>query len=89
MIKINFETYSEFCSNCDDILNDFTMASLFPTFNLKHYRDYVYLDHSFSDNKKTDEMVKDKIWEYLMSYKYDYFNKNDLFSVLGMLKKGK
>lgn len=87
--KLKFETFTEFCSRCDEILQTFQIAMMYPTFSLNEYKNYIYYEHHFSLNSERDLLAKDKIFEYLMSYKYEYMNKNDLYSVLGFLKKGK
>lgn len=86
--KLRFQTFTEFCDRCDDILNNFRLAMMYPTFSMNEYKNYIYYDHKFSKNSERDLLAKDKIFEYLMSYKYEYMNKNDLYSVLGFLKKG-
>lgn len=87
--KLRFDTFTEFCSRCDEILNNFKLAMMYPTFSMSEYKNYIYYEHKFSLNSERDLLAKDKIFEYLMSYQYEYVNKNDLYSVLGFLKKGK
>ena len=87
--KLRFETFTEFCGRCDEILANFQLAMMYPTFSMGEYKNYIYYGHRFSKNSERDLLAKDKIFEYLMSYKYEYVAKNDLYSVLGFLKKGK
>ena len=90
-IKLNlrFETFTEFCDRCDEILDNFRLAMMYPNFSMSEYKNYIYYEHKFSMNSERDLLAKDKIFEYLMSYMYEYVDKNDLYSVLGFLKKGK
>lgn len=87
--KLKFETFSEFCDRADEILESFRIAMMYPTFSLREYQNYIYKQHKFSENKERDLLAKDKCFEWLMSYKYETMNKNDLYSVLGFLKKGR
>lgn len=87
-VRLRFKTYTEFCEKCDSMLNDFKLAMMYPTFSLSEYKHYIYNEHKFSRNSERDLVAKDKIFEYLMSYKYEYMNKNDLYSFLGFLRKG-
>lgn len=86
--KLRFETFTEFCDRCEDMLNNFKLAMMYPTFSMIEYKNYIYYEHKFSRNSERDRLAKDKIFEYLMGYKYEYVDKNDLYSVLGFLKKG-
>ena len=87
--KLKFETFTEFCDRADDILNAFKVIAMMPTFKLSDYIDYIYNQHTFSDNKERDMLAKDKCWLWLMSYKYEAMDKNDLYSTLGQLRKGR
>lgn len=86
--KLEFKTFTEFCARADEILRTFKIVTLIPTFKITEYRDYIYNQHTFSDNQERDMLVKDKCWMWVMSYKYEPMAKNDLYSVLGQLKKG-
>ena len=83
-----FETFTEFCDRADEILNAFKIATMCPRFSIKEYKNYIYKQHKFSLNSERDMLAKDKCYEWLMSYQYEYMDKNDLYSVLGFLKKG-
>ena len=86
--KLMFATFTEFCDRCDEILEYFKMAMMYPTFSMREYQNYIYKNHKFSMNTERDIGAKNKCWEWLMSYKYEDMNKNDLYSTLGQLKKG-
>ena len=86
--QLMFETFTEFCNRADEILNAFKIAIIYPRFSVNEYKNYIYKQHKFSDNYERDMLAKDKCFEWLMSYKYEDMEKNDLYSVLGFLKKG-
>lgn len=86
--KLKFETFTEFCDRADEILETFKIAVIYPTFSLNEYKNYIYKQHKFSENYERDMLAKDKCWEWLMTYKYEYMNKNDLYCVLGWIGKG-
>ena len=85
--KLYFKTFAEFCDRADEILEAFKIAVMFPTFSISEYKHYIYNQHKFSDNFERDMLAKDKCFEWLMSYKYEQMNKNDLYSVLGWIGK--
>lgn len=87
--KLKFETFTEFCDRADEILATFRKAIIIPSFKPSLYKQYIYNKHKFSDNKERDMLAKDKCWLWLMSYKYEPMDKNDLYSTLGQLRKGK
>lgn len=83
---LQFETFREFCNRADEILEEFTKAMNDPTFDYKEYQNYIE-NHTFCKGEYRNNLVKDKIWEWLMSYKYEPMNKNDLYSLLGWVGK--
>ena len=87
--KLLFETFTEFCERADEILEAFKIACMYSHFSISEYKNYIYKQHKFSMNSERDMLAKDKCFEWLMSYKYEQMNKNDLYCVLGFLKKGK
>ena len=86
--ELKFETFKEFIDKAERIIELFNLSSFLPFFSLKEYKNYVYNEHKFSNDKTKDELAKDTIWQYLMSYKYEEKNFNDLKSVYGLIKKG-
>ena len=84
--KLMFTTFREFCDRADEILEEFTKAMNDPSFDYKKYMQYIE-QHTFCKGKYRDNLVKDKIWEWLMSYKYEPMRKNDLYSLLGWVGK--
>ena len=87
--KLKFETFTEFCDRADEILNTFKIITMYPRFSITEYKNYIYYAHKFSRNVRRDMAVKDKIFEYLMSYKYEYVSKEELYMLLSQLQKGK
>lgn len=87
--KLIFKTFKEFCDRADEILEAFKIAVIYPTFSIREYQNYIYRQHKFSSNRERDMLAKDKCFEWLMSYKYEFMNKNDLYSVLGWIGKEK
>ena len=81
--RIKFETFEEFCNRADDILNTFWFLVDNKIISIKEYKDYLYNHHSFSSSKERDATIKGKCWEWLMSFKYEPMNINDLYSLLG------
>lgn len=87
--KLLFQTFTEFCERAEEILQAFKIASMYPRFSINEYKNYIYKQHKFSKNSERDMLAKDKCFEWLMSYKYEQMSINDLYSVLGFIKKGK
>lgn len=84
--SLEFKTFREFCDRADEILEEFTKAMNDPSFNYKEYQAYIE-NHTFCKGEYRNNLVKDKIWEWLMSYKYEKMAKNDLYSLLGWVGK--
>ena len=84
--SLEFKTFREFCDRADEILDEFTKAMNDPSFNYKEYQNYIE-NHTFCKGEYRNNLVKDKIWEWLMSYKYEKMAKNDLYSLLGWVGK--
>ncbi len=84
--SLEFKTFREFCDRADEILEEFTKAMNDPSFNYKEYQNYIE-NHTFCKGEYRNNLVKDKIWEWLMSYKYEKMAKNDLYSLLGWVGK--
>jgi len=87
--KLRFQTFTEFCDRAEEILGAFKVATMIPTFKITTYKEYIYDHHKFSDNTERDMLAKDKCWQWVMSYKYEPMDINDLYSTLGQLRKGK
>lgn len=83
--KLKFETFTEFCNRADEILETFKIATMYPKFSIKEYKNYIYKQHTFSDCYERDMLAKDKCFEWLMSYKYEPMLKNDLYATLGWI----
>ena len=85
--ELLFDTFEEFCERADEILKAFKKVVLMSSFSLHKYKEYIYNEHLFCYDKTIDQKAKDKCWVWLMSYKYEKVCKNDLYCVLGALKK--
>ena len=83
---LKFDTFREFCDRADEILEEFSKNIDDTYFSFKVYKKYIY-DHHFCDSEYRDLLVKDKIWEWLMSCKYEKMNKNDLYSLQSWIGK--
>ncbi|MBR4672059.1 MAG: hypothetical protein IKO78_02515 [Bacilli bacterium] len=81
-----FETFREFCNRADEILDEFSKAMNDPNFNYLDYQSYIE-GHKFCKGEYRDLLVKDTIWEWLMSYKYEKKSKDDLFKLLSWVGK--
>ena len=86
--ELQFKTFTEFYARADELLRKFAKAVESNNITLNEYRTYIYEEHYFSDNYERDQLAKDKCWMWLLSYEYEPMAKNDLYSVLGQLKKG-
>lgn len=81
---LEFETFEDFCNRADEILYTFNKYNV----DLKLYKKYIY-EHKLNEDEKLDISMKDKCFEWIISYEYDEISKNDLYSLLGMAKRGK
>lgn len=84
---VYFNSLDEFIDRAEELLYNFKASSLMPFFCLKKEKEYIYQEHLFCDEVKLDLAVKDKIWEYLMSYKYEKVDINDLKAIRGQICK--
>lgn len=84
--KLLFETFEEFCERAEEILEAFKQAVLVPSF-FHNYKEYIYNKHILSENENLDRQAKDKCWMWVLSYKYEKIDKNDLYCILGAIKK--
>lgn len=87
--KLQFETYEEFCNRADEILDIFRILIHDPRFSMVEYKNYIYYQHKFCESFMNDLAAKDKCFEWLMSYEYEYISKNDLYAMLGKIREEK
>ena len=85
--RIIFDSFEEFYNRADEILETFKVLLENPRFNWKEYKNYIYYQHRFCEDYSIDMQAKDKCFEWIMSYQYEYVSKNDLKSVLGQIRK--
>ena len=83
---LQFETFEEFCERADEILYVYTRYK--KQIKLVEYKEYIY-SKKLHENKKLDNAMKDKCFEWIMSLDYDDISINDLYSLLGLYRKGK
>ena len=84
--RLQFETFEEFCNRADEILEIFKTLMKDSRFKMLEYKNYIY-EHKFCDNFNYDLAAKEKCFEWLMSYEYEEVSKNDLYSILGRIRK--
>lgn len=82
--ELEFTDYEDFCNRADEILATYIK---YQTESIrKAYKNYIY---SKQFNTNLDDALKDKCYEWILSSEYEIISKNDLYSLLGMIKKGK
>ena len=85
--RVKFDSFNEFCERARDIREVFGFLIDNRIITLKEYKIYLYREHKFSNKEERDLLIKDKCWLWLMSYKYEPMEINDLYSLLGQVKK--
>lgn len=83
---LQFNTFEEFCNNAEEILYTYTKYQ--KEVNLCAYKRYIYSKKLDSRNE-IDNAMKDKCFEWILSLEYQDTTINDLYSLLGLSKKGK
>ena len=82
--ELEFSDFEDFCNRAETILYIYTKYKV----DRHSYKEYIY-GKKLHENKKIDNSLKDKCFEWIMSSEYDEVSMNDLYSLLGMIKKGK
>jgi len=85
--RLRFKTFIDFCDRADELRDTFAVLNEYDFLDVRTYKKYIYNQHKFSNIPERDMMLKDKCWTWLLSYKYEPMSKNDLYSVLGYIKK--
>ena len=83
--KLMFIDFEEFCNRADEILYTYTKYK--KDISLIAYKEYIY-SKILSQDKKMDNAMKEKCFEWILSSEYEQISTNDLYSLLGMAKKG-
>lgn len=83
--QLEFETFEEFCNKADIILNTYIRNK--DKIDIHAYKEYIY-SKTLDSDKRLDNAMKDKCFEWIMSYEYEVLRNNDLYSLLGKSKKG-
>lgn len=81
--ELEFDNYEDFCKRADEILYTYTKYKV----DRHSYKKYIY-SRKLSDEPTMDNALKDKCFEWIISNEYEKIDKNDLYSLLGMIKKG-
>lgn len=82
--ELEFDTFEDFVNRADEILYVYTKYKV----DRHSYKKYIY-SKKLSDNETMNNSLKDKCYEWIMSNEFEDISKNDLYSLLGMIKKGK
>lgn len=77
--ELQFTTYEDFCKRADIILYTYLRNNV----DSKAYKEYIY-SRTLNENEILDRAMKDKCYEWL----FDNISTNDLYSLLGMAKRG-
>ena len=84
--RLKFGSFNEFCDRAKDIKEIFGFCIDNKIITIKEYKNYLYKEHRFCNSDDKDLLIKDKCWLWLMSYKYEPMDINDLYSLLGQFK---
>lgn len=84
--ELEFNDFEDFCKRANKILSTFMKYE--NEISLTSYKKYIY-NKKLNENPKLNEALKDKCFEWILSSEYDDISMNDLYSLLGMIKKGK
>ena len=80
--ELEFTDFEDFCNRAVAILNTYKKYKV----DRHSYKEYIY---SKNFNTNLDSAIKDKCFEWILSSEYEKISKNDLYSLLGLVKKGK
>jgi hypothetical protein len=82
---LQFTDFEDFVNRADEII--YTYMKYKNEIDLMAYKDYIY-SKKLNDNPAWDNAIKDKCFEWIISYEYEDITINDLYSLLGVIKKG-
>lgn len=80
-----YEDYEDFCKRADELKKAYAIRSSTPFFLIGIYRDYIY---SHKQGTRFDETLNNKCFEWILSTTYEPMDKNDLYSMLGQIRRG-
>lgn len=88
MIKkeMKYDTFTEFVNRAEELREMYAIRDNTPSFLMDEYRNYVY-SHVFKS--RYEDAINNLCWDWLLSNCYDDVSINDLYSMLGQIKKGK
>lgn len=84
--ELEFTSFEDFCKRAEIIF--YTYSKNKKIINLSAYKKYIY-SKKLSDSPRMDNAMKDKCLEWILSSEYEPISKNDLYSLLGLSRKGK
>lgn len=84
--ELEFTTFKDFVKRADKII--YVYNKHIKEIDLKAYKDYIY-SKKLNKEKSIDNAMKEKCFEWIISYQYHDTTINDLYSILGMVKGGK
>ena len=83
--RLQYNSFTEFCNRAKELRGLYAIKENTNPFLLEKYRDYVY-SHRY--NSRYEEAINNICWDWLLSNCYEEVNINDLYSMLGQIKKG-
>lgn len=84
LAELEFTDFEDFCNRADRILQVYIENK--SQISIRAYQNYIHTK-TFTDNEKINEAIQDKCFEWIMSSEYEKISKNDLYSLLGLLRK--
>lgn len=81
-----YEDYEDFCKRAVELKKAYAIRSSTPFFLIGIYRDYIY---SHKEGTRYDETLNNKCFEWILSTTYEPMDINDLYSMLGQIRRGK
>lgn len=86
--ELYFKTFNEFCKRAYEIRLIFLIEIKLHNITYAEYRDYIYDNHFFSNNKNINETIKEKCWEWCLSLEYEPMQFYDLKILKYKIPKG-
>lgn len=83
---LEFDTFEDFCTRAEEILYTYTKYQ--KEIDLIEYKKYIY-SKQLHKSENINNAMKDKCFEWILSNEYQDTSINDLYSLLGLSKKGK
>lgn len=84
--NLEFSTYEEFCCKAELIF--YTFSRYRKEVNFIAYKEYIY-SKKLDDDPRLNNAMHDKCLEWILGCEYEPISLNDLYSLIGIAKKGK